>query len=112
MSDTGAYEQAENNADLSPREALPWHVYLLRCADSTIYCGITTDLIRRLREHNESPAGARYTRGRRPVILVYSREFPDRSSALRHERNLKKMTRAAKLALIATRSVPSERSRN
>ncbi len=79
-----------------------WFVYLLRCADATLYCGITTDLARRLREHNEGRAGARYTRVRRPAVLVYAKEFPDRSRAARYEYQLKKLDRRAKLALIAS----------
>ncbi len=78
-----------------------WYAYLLRCKDGSLYCGITTDLARRLREHNEGRDGARYTRTRRPVTLVYSREFPDRANAARFEYRLKKLDRAAKLALIA-----------
>ncbi|WP_461208717.1 GIY-YIG nuclease family protein [Desulfocurvus sp. DL9XJH121] len=58
----------------------PWHVYLLRCADGTLYCGVTTDLSRRVDEHNAG-TGAKYTRARRPVHLVASAGFPDRSAA-------------------------------
>jgi len=78
-----------------------WYAYLLRCNDGSLYCGITTDLTRRLREHNEGRAGARYTRIRRPVTLVYRREFPDRATAASFEHRLKKLGRDAKLALIA-----------
>jgi putative endonuclease len=78
-----------------------WYAYLLCCKDGSLYCGITTDLSRRLREHNEGRAGARYTRTRRPVTLVYSREFPDRAAAARFEYQLKQLDRPAKLMLIA-----------
>ena len=78
-----------------------WYAYLLCCKDGSLYCGITTDLSRRLREHNEGRAGARYTRARRPVNLVYSREFPDRAAAARFEYQLKQLDRPAKLMLIA-----------
>jgi putative endonuclease len=78
-----------------------WYAYLLCCRDGSLYCGITTDLSRRLREHNEGRAGARYTRTRRPVTLVYSREFPDRAAAARFEYQLKQLDRPAKLMLIA-----------
>ena len=78
----------------------PWYVYLLSCRDETLYCGITKDLERRLKEHNQGRAGAKYTRARRPVCLVYSREFPDRSSAARFEYQLKQLERAEKLLLI------------
>jgi putative endonuclease len=66
-----------------------------------LYTGIATDLDRRLTEHNSSEKGARYTRSRRPVKLVYSETFPDRSSASRREYEIKKkMNRAQKLELI------------
>jgi predicted GIY-YIG superfamily endonuclease len=76
------------------------HVYLLRCGDGTLYCGYTTDLEARLAEHRAG-RGARYTRGRGPLELVYSERFPDRSSALRREAELKRQPRAHKLRLIA-----------
>ncbi|HEO98490.1 MAG: GIY-YIG nuclease family protein [Campylobacterales bacterium] len=80
---------------------MSYSVYILRCADDTLYTGIATDLDRRLTEHNSSEKGARYTRSRRPVKLVYSEPFPDRSSASRREYEIKKkMNRAQKLELI------------
>ncbi len=79
---------------------MPYHLYLLRCADDTLYTGITTDLDRRLHEHNHTAAGARYTRARRPVTLLISWPFPDRSEASKAEYRLKKRSRADKLALI------------
>jgi len=78
----------------------PWFVYLLRCRDETLYCGITTDLTRRLREHNQGRAGAKYTRARRPVCLVFSRGFPDRASAARFEYQLKQLDRTEKLRFL------------
>lgn len=79
-----------------------WFVYLLRCADGSFYTGITTDVGRRVTEHNTDDAlGARYTRGRRPVELVHVESAGSRSDATRRERVLKKMRRGAKLALIA-----------
>lgn len=77
-----------------------WHVYLLRCADGTLYCGITTDLERRVAEHARGD-GARYTRGRRPVELVYSETAEDRSAAARREYEIKQLRKAAKEALVA-----------
>lgn len=77
-----------------------YYLYLAQCADKTLYAGITTDLARRVREHNESPSGARYTRARRPVTLVYSRKFKDRSAATKAEASMKKLSREAKLKLI------------
>jgi len=56
---------------------MTWHVYLLQCADGTLYCGVTTDLARRLKAHNgEAPGGAAYTRGRRPVKLLAAAPSP------------------------------------
>ena len=63
-----------------------WYVYLLRCADATLYCGVTTDMERRLREHNAGSRGAKYTRARRPVELVCCVAQPDASSACHAER--------------------------
>jgi putative endonuclease len=77
-----------------------YHLYILECADKTLYTGITTDLERRVDEHNDSKKGAKYTRVRRPVRLVYSAKFKDRSSASKEEYRIKKMTRAQKMKLI------------
>ena len=75
-------------------------VYILRCADETLYTGITTDVERRVGEHNHSAVGARYTRGRRPVILLWSRIFSNRSLALREEARIKALSRSQKEYLI------------
>jgi putative endonuclease len=75
------------------------YVYLLRCADGTLYCGWTTDPDRRLTEHQKGSA-SRYTRRRRPVDLVWSKECDDRSHALREEYRIKQLPRAAKWALV------------
>ena len=75
-------------------------VYILRCGDGTLYTGCTNDLPRRLRAH-QSGRGAKYTRSRLPVELVYREAVPDRSAALRREAAIKRMDRRAKLALIA-----------
>lgn len=77
-----------------------WQVYILKCADQTFYAGITTDLARRLAEHNSSPLGAKYTQARRPVKLVYAKKFKDRSLASKEEWRIKKLSREKKLALI------------
>jgi len=78
-----------------------WFVYMLRCADGCLYTGITKDVARRLLEHNADDAlGARFTRARRPVALVYVEPADSRSDATRRELALKKLTRVAKLALI------------
>ncbi|RRS30035.1 MAG: endonuclease [Epsilonproteobacteria bacterium (ex Lamellibrachia satsuma)] len=78
-----------------------YFVYILKCADDTLYTGIATELERRVKEHNNSDKGAKYTRMRRPVTLVYSEKYPDRSSASKREYEIKKkMSRAEKLKLI------------
>ncbi len=69
-----------------------WFVYLLECADCTTYIGVTTDIDRRVREHNEG-RGARYTRGRRPVVLLGAIPCADRGDALRQEWRLKRLGR-------------------
>lgn len=76
-------------------------VYMVRCRDDSLYTGITTDLERRLCEHN-SGKGAKYTRGRGPVELVYREAVPDKSTALRREAAMKKLTRRQKLELVGT----------
>ncbi len=82
-----------------------WHVYILQCADSTLYTGIARDLDKRLRQHNgEAIGGPRYTRGRRPVQLVWSDAAPDRSTALKREAAIKKLSRPEKLRLIEARA--------
>ena len=75
-------------------------VYILRCADDTLYIGTTNDVARRLKEHNESKKGARYTKIRRPAVLVYEESGHTRSSALKREYELKQMMRQEKLELI------------
>ena len=75
------------------------YVYLVRCADSTLYCGWTTDLEKRVRAHN-SGKGAKYTRSRRPVKLVYAEEFAEKQEALSREWHLKRLSRAEKIRLI------------
>lgn len=75
------------------------YVYLLRCADDTLYCGWTTDLEKRLSAHN-SGRGAKYTRSRLPAELVYYEEYEEKSEALRRECQIKKMSRAEKNTLI------------
>lgn len=73
-----------------------WFLYILKCADDTLYTGITTDLERRVEEHNSSPKAAKYTRVRRPVKLVYSKEFENRSVATQEEMKIKKLSRTKK----------------
>jgi len=77
-----------------------YFIYMVLCADKTLYRGITTDLKRRIAEHNSSDKGAKYTKARRPVTLVYSEEHLDRSSASKREYRIKKMSRKDKKILI------------
>jgi putative endonuclease len=80
-----------------------WHVYILRCADGSLYTGVATDLQRRLLQHNGSLAGgSRYTRGRRPVSLLWSDTASDRSTAQRREAAIKRLSRDEKLRLLRT----------
>lgn len=78
-----------------------YYVYILLCADNTLYTGITTDIVRRLDEHNTKPNGAAYTRGRRPVTLVYSDTRTNRAEASTEEARIKKLSRKEKILLIA-----------
>lgn len=78
---------------------MPFFVYLLECSDKSFYCGYTTDLEKRVAAHNEG-RGARYTRTRRPVKLVFFQKLKTRSTALKRELEIKKFSRKQKQALI------------
>jgi putative endonuclease len=77
-----------------------WTLYIVRCRDGTLYTGITNDLARRLASHDRG-VGARYTRGRGPVTLVYQEALPDQGAALRREAAVKRLSRRHKQALVA-----------
>jgi len=77
-----------------------WYVYIVKCKDGTFYTGITTDLERRIFEHNSSFKGAKYTKGRRPVKLVYSKKIKSKSLASKEECRIKKIPREDKIELI------------
>lgn len=81
-----------------------WYVYLARCADDTLYCGIALDVRARLAQH-DAGRGARYTRGRGPLTLVARRRCADRGAALRLEAAVKRLPRSAKLALARPRAL-------
>lgn len=83
-----------------PPSEKTWFVYMVCCADATLYTGITTDLGKRIQQHNSSRGGAKYTRGRRPVSLVYFEEVANRSLACRREYDLKKLSSKEKQLLI------------
>jgi len=80
-----------------------WYLYVVRCSDDTLYTGITTDLARRLNEHNASKRGAKYTKTRRPINLIYYELYQSRSNAQKAECKFKKLTREQKEKKIATR---------
>lgn len=85
-------------------------VYILKCADGTLYTGIATDIERRITEHNTSDVlGAKYTRTRRPVVLKYSEKHADRAAASSAEYKLKQLSRPAKLALIKEGGRPKKK---
>lgn len=77
-----------------------YYLYILKCSDKTLYTGICLDLKRRLKEHNTSKLGAKYTRSRRPVKLVYNKKYRTRSIASKAEAQIKKLSRQEKLKLI------------
>lgn len=82
-----------------------WHVYIVRCADDSLYTGIARDVERRIAEHNAGNGlAANYTRSRRPVVLVYLEAAADRSAASRREYQIKQLSRGQKLALVADSS--------
>lgn len=82
-----------------------YYLYIIKCADKTLYTGITTDLKRRVIEHNSSKLGAKYTSSRRPVKIVYSKKFKNRSNVSKEEARIKKLTRAKKLELIKNKII-------
>lgn len=77
-----------------------YYLYILQCADESLYTGITVDLARRVEEHNSSKIGAKYTASRRPVKLVYEKKFRNRSIACKAEAKIKSLSRKEKLRLI------------
>jgi putative endonuclease len=77
-----------------------YYLYILECADKTLYTGITTDLARRIVEHGSSKLGSKYTSARRPVKIVYSRKFKNRSAASKEEARIKKLNKPQKLELV------------
>lgn len=97
------YEFIEIRTHVQNESAGPgmsWWVYMVQCSDDSLYTGITTDLERRLKEHNDAATGARYTRARRPVKLVYSEPADSRSEASKREHRIKQLSQAQKLGLI------------
>ena len=91
-----------NDASVQGDESKEMHyIYLVRCSDDSLYCGWTTDLKRRIDAHNgHIPGGAKYTRGRRPVTLVYAESFHQKQEAQRREYAIKRIAKTKKLRLI------------
>ncbi|MFH2124055.1 MAG: GIY-YIG nuclease family protein [Pseudomonadota bacterium] len=81
-----------------------WYVYIVRCGDNSLYTGITKDLEKRILEHNSGAKGAKYTRSRRPVALVYSEEAASRSAATSRELTIKKLDLSRKRQLVTPRN--------
>lgn len=89
-----------------------WVVYMVRCADGTLYTGVAKDVSRRVEEHNSNDVlAAKYTRGRRPVVLVYQEMTATRSTAGRREHEMKRMSRPEKEALVFTCARRAKRAR-
>ena len=96
----GGWRMAEGKPK-KRRAKTGWTVYILRCADGSLYTGVTRDITRRVDEHNSSGRlAARYTRARRPVVLVYRETVRTRSSACKREYRIKQMTRSGKEELL------------
>ena len=94
-------------AKLAITAAKPYFVYIVRCADNTLYTGVAVNVRARVKQHNSSLNGAKYTRARRPVNLVFSRKYDSRSSALKAEYSIKRLSRAQKKTLISNAHIPS-----
>lgn len=88
-----------------------WFAYFVRCADGSLYCGATNDLRARVAKHNAG-RGARYTRSRLPVKLVWSKRLADKSAAMSAEAHLKRLTRAQKLQLVRQKRHATKRRVN
>lgn len=78
-----------------------YYLYILKCADDTLYTGITTDVARRVAEHNTGKKGAKYTMSRRPVSVVFSKKYKNRSKASQEEARIKKLTRLQKMQIVS-----------
>lgn len=87
-----------------------WHVYLVRCSDGTLYCGITNNIEKRMHDHNHTKKGAKYTSRRRPVVLAYVETCESKSAAMSRERQVKKMPRARKQELVSGWALRTEKN--
>ena len=95
-----ASSKSSDNRLYKEEQLMAYCVYILECSDKTLYTGIAVDIEKRLQEHNESDKGAKYTKARRPVKLVYAETSKNRSSASKREYAIKQLTREQKLRLI------------
>lgn len=86
---------------------MSYYVYIVRCNDNSLYTGITTDIIRRVYEHNKTKKGAKYTKSRRPVSLVYSKLVENRSIAQKEEYKIKKLNKRKKEELVKNWLLPN-----
>jgi len=102
--------QELKNKILNHNKQKLWYLYIVECSDNSLYTGITTDLNRRITEHNSSNKGAKYTRPRRPVTLVYSEIHPNRSAASKSEYKIKQLSKQKKLSLIQNETNKNKRS--
>ena len=84
---------------------MSWYVYIIKCSDATLYTGVTTDIERRFREHKEGKTGAKYTRGRFPLEVVYTETCASRSEAQKREAVIKKLTKKEKELLAKSQVV-------
>lgn len=87
--------------------AQSWYIYILKCSDGSLYTGVTTDIERRLHEHNHSSRGARYTRARRPLSLAYREPAESRAQACRREWEIKQLSAVDKRRLISAQQKKS-----
>ncbi len=87
------------------------YAYILKCADDTYYCGYTNDLENRIKKHNQGK-GAKYTRGRLPVVLVYYEVFASKEEAMSREWHLKQLSRAQKELIISEKSTDDNKTGN
>lgn len=92
--------------DLLKNQEKAWYVYIVICSDTSLYTGITTNLARRITEHNSPTKAAKYTRARQPVCLQYFEEYCTRSEASKREYQIKQLTRKQKLGLLSTFTEP------
>lgn len=83
------------------RDVKKYYFYVLRCSDNSLYCGMTTDLEKRVKEHGFGSRGAKYLRGKKPVKLIYSEEYSDIKTAMGRELEVKSWTKVKKEALVA-----------